>query len=386
MQTYLYIDTIPKLLVKPFSELVYQILSGERKSDKAFELFFKQNKITDAVQKKRYRDYVFTLIYNWYLIEYNFPTQAKNPLKLINQLNKQNKLALNLSADEWVNLGLPKFFYELLKADWPDYYTIIAESIKQLPPIYLRVNTLLNYTIEELSHWLSENKINYSITTQPVQSIKITDAINIYQTDYFKKGAYEQQDIASQLVSVMVNPQPGERVADCCAGNGGKTLHIANLMKNKGTLISFDVNAKKLRVLQTRLKKLNIQNTQVKLVETTKVLKKLHQTFDKVLIDAPCSGSGVYRRNPESKFYFTNNMLQHLLLKQQTILEQYAPLTKPGGKLVYATCSVLKCEGELQIKSFLDKHLEFELIEEKRIFPFHFDCDGFYIASLAKRK
>jgi 16S rRNA (cytosine967-C5)-methyltransferase len=145
-----------------------------------------------------------------------------------------------------------------------------------------------------------------------------------------------------------------------CAGAGGKTLHIAALMKNKGSLLACDISEKKLLELKTRAIRAGVSNLRVLHIEGTKSIKRLYDTFDAVLIDAPCSGTGVIRRNPDSKWKMTEEELERLKGIQSEILKLYSKLVKPGGRLLYATCSLLAGENSNQIDGFLNEHSEFE--------------------------
>ena len=190
------------------------------------------------------------------------------------------------------------------------------------------------------------------------------------------------QDAASQMVAPFVDPKPGMRVADACAGAGGKSLHLANLMENKGQIISMDIHQWKLNELKKRAKRNGAHNIQTKLIDSSKVLKRFHKSFDRVLIDAPCSGLGVLKRNPDAKYNIDSAFIERVQKEQKEILNAYANLLKPDGILIYVTCSILPSENELQIQSFLNENPNFELIEEKHLLPSITGFDGFYMAKM----
>ena len=188
------------------------------------------------------------------------------------------------------------------------------------------------------------------------------------------------------MVAEYLKVEPGMVVVDCCAGAGGKTLHLSALMKNKGKLVAMDIYESKLKKLKVRAKRNGAHNINIKVIESTKPIKKLHNSADRVLIDAPCSGLGVLRRNPDSKWKLQPEFIDNIKKIQQDILQQYSKMVKPKGKMVYATCSVLPSENETQIKTFLksESGTDFTFIKDKKILAHETGYDGFYMALLEK--
>ena len=197
-------------------------------------------------------------------------------------------------------------------------------------------------------------------------------------------GFFEVQDAVSQMVAPFLNVSPGMRVVDACAGAGGKSLHLATIMKNKGKLISLDIGAPKLEELKKRTRRAGVSIIEPKLVDTTKVIKRLHGTADRLLLDVPCSGLGVLRRNPDAKWKTSAADIERVKQQQSEILVKYSPILKPGGIMVYATCSILPSEGESQVRNFLSNNPNWSLIAEKRYSPDIYEGDGFYMAQLKK--
>jgi 16S rRNA (cytosine967-C5)-methyltransferase len=185
-----------------------------------------------------------------------------------------------------------------------------------------------------------------------------------------------------------MNLEPGLRVVDACAGAGGKTLHIASLMENKGQIIALDIYGNKLNELKRRAKRNGAFNIETRAIETTKVIKKLYDQADRVLIDAPCSGLGVLRRNPDAKWKLQPEFIEEIKKTQQDILQQYSRIVKPGGQLVYATCSILPSENEKQIQDFLASEFgkEFTFARDKKVLSHKSGYDGFYMALLEREK
>ena len=174
------------------------------------------------------------------------------------------------------------------------------------------------------------------------------------------------------------------RVIDTCAGAGGKTLHLSALMENKGQIIATDIYESKLKKLKIRTRRAGAHNITTKVIESTKVIKKMRDTADRVLIDAPCSGIGVLRRNPDSKWKLQPEFVEKIIKTQAEILESYSKLVKVGGKLVYATCSILPSENENQVKAFLKNNANFTILKDHKVSPFKSGYDGFYMALLER--
>ena len=214
----------------------------------------------------------------------------------------------------------------------------------------------------------------------------MVERANVFKTEAFKKGYFEVQDASSQLVAAYLDVEPGMKVVDTCAGAGGKTLHLSALMQNKGQIIAMDIYESKLRKLKVRAKRNKAHNIDLKVIDSTKVIKKLHNKADRVLIDAPCSGLGVLRRNPDSKWKLQPEFIDNIKKTQQEVLQNYSKMVKPGGKLVYATCSVLPSENQEQVAKFLNSESgkEFTFVKDKKILASESGYDGFYMALLEK--
>lgn len=186
----------------------------------------------------------------------------------------------------------------------------------------------------------------------------------------FQSGLVEIQDEGSQLVAAMVGATPGMRVADWCAGAGGKTLALAGVMANRGQIVACDVSASRLDGAVRRLRRAGVHNVERHLVEAgDKWLKRRAGTFDRVLVDAPCTGTGTWRRNPDARLRLNETDLAALLPKQAGILDKAQSLVRKGGRLVYATCSLLEEENEAQVTSFLLRHADFAVIPLARAWP-----------------
>lgn len=258
-------------------------------------------------------------------------------------------------------------------------------ALNQEAGVILRVNTLKTSSRELISKLEEEGIIAEQVEAVP-NAIKLAERKNVFTTEAFRQGLFEVQDASSQLVAPFLDPKPGMRVVDACAGAGGKSLHLACLMENKGQIIALDIYPQKLKELKRRTRRNGIHNVETRLVDSTKVIKKLKAGADRVLIDAPCSGLGVLRRNPDAKWKLSPGFLKEIQRKQREILQDYSALVKPGGKLVYATCSVLPSENEQQVQHFLStpSGKEFTLLREQQILVHQSGNDGFYMALLER--
>jgi len=218
-------------------------------------------------------------------------------------------------------------------------------------------------------------------------------------------GWFEVQDTASQIAAALSNVQPGEQVADMCAGAGGKTLALAALMKNQGRLVAHDVDRHRLRPIFERAMRAGA--TCIDVVAADQVSTLVEKSFDCVVIDAPCSGTGAWRRKPETKWKLTRKTLDQRMRDQQSVLAGGAALVKSGGRLVYITCSILPCENTVQVKQFLDANKDFKIIPYAQqwaraiggkapisadgstdtllLTPKQHDVDGFFVAVMQRQ-
>ncbi|WP_406043170.1 RsmB/NOP family class I SAM-dependent RNA methyltransferase [Succinimonas sp.] len=286
-------------------------------------------------------------------------------------------------ADKIPNLkyGCPVWLDEFGKKELGERWETEKPCFAKEPRRFIRANTLKT-TREELRNMLAAEKVKTRECALP-DALEVLDSSAIFKTEAFKKGLFEQQDIGSQEIPLFLDPQPGNKVIDACAGAGGKTLYLSALMKGKGSIIAMDDKDWKLNELKLRARKAGAHNIETRLIDTTKVIKRQHGKADCVLLDVPCSGSGVLKRNPESKWTDSTDSIRELTEIQTDILNRYSKMTKVGGILVYSTCSIFPCEDHNQIAAFLEHNPDFELVAEKTVYPSQ-GGDGFYMAKLKR--
>ena len=283
------------------------------------------------------------------------------------------------SIPDWMDeLGVKELGEEI----WTKELAAQNEQAK----VILRVNRLKT-TKEKLRAILMDLNIETEFHKDYPDALILTERANVFLTDAFKDGLFEVQDASSQLVAYFLDVKPGMRVVDTCAGAGGKTLHLASLMENKGQLIAMDLYESKLKQLKIRAKRNGAFNIEPRVIESTKTIKKLHEKADRVLIDAPCSGLGVLKRNPDSKWKLQPEFIENIKKIQAEVLENYSKIVKPGGKLVYATCSVLPSENQEQIKHFLSTEIgkEFTFVKDRKVLAHEVGFDVFYMALLERK-
>lgn len=255
-------------------------------------------------------------------------------------------------------------------------------ALNEIAPVVLRTNTLKINKVD-LQARLEEESIETIVLDAYPDALVLAERQNIFGSPTFKEGLFEVQDAGSQAVSPFLRIAPGMRVIDACAGAGGKTLHLAALMKNKGRIIAMDTEQWKLDELQKRARRAGVSNMEAKVIESGKTIKRQANTADRLLLDVPCSGMGVLKRNPDAKWKLSLEFIDKVRELQQHIIRDYCDMLKPGGLMVYSTCSILPSENENQVRQFLSENKGFELLEEKHIYPSE-GFDGFYMALIKK--
>jgi 16S rRNA (cytosine967-C5)-methyltransferase len=301
-----------------------------------------------------------------------------------------------------VACDLPDWLYAALEAQFgADEVHRLAAVLNQPAPLDLRVNTLKTSRQALLERLAADGIAAQPGTLSPV-AVRLRDKPALAGHPLFLEGAFEVQDEGSQLLGYLVEPRRGEMVVDLCAGAGGKTLLLGALMKNTGRLYAFDVSDKRLIKLKPRLARSGLSNVHPARIEHERdsKIKRLAGKVHRVLVDAPCSGLGTLRRNPDLKWRQSEASVAELTLKQAAILDAAAKLVRPGGRVVYATCSLLAAENEHIVDAFLARHPDFSLIpassvlarqgidlagDKLQLLPHRHHTDGFFAAVLDKK-
>lgn len=387
-------------------------LEGERgyHADKVIERLFQTNRKLGARDRRFLAEAIYDIVRWWRLLSYcagvnesgtikeselgriigawlivtdrelpDWPEFAEVETADVQKKHKEAKAipSVRESVPDWLyELGLD----ELGEERWHE----VLFQLNHQAPVVLRANRL-KIDREELMRKLSQEGIETTLAAGTTDGLILKERKNVFTTESFKLGYFEVQDGASQQAAVKLDPQTSERVIDACAGAGGKSLHIAALMRNKGKVIAMDVHAKKLEELRKRSARAGADIIETRLIDSTKVIKRLEKSADRVLLDVPCSGLGVLRRNPDTKWKLTRDELHRLHALQKEILSSYSRMLKPGGRLVYATCSILPSENSKQVEWFLSENAEaWKLLEQVQYWPGENGYDGFYVAVLER--
>lgn len=301
-----------------------------------------------------------------------------------------------------VRCDLPDWLYARLEAQFgADEVLRLAQALNQPAPLDLRVNTLKTNRAALLAQFAAEGIAAVPGSLSPL-AIRLRDKPALARHPLFLAGAFEVQDEGSQLLGYLLEPRRGEMVVDFCAGAGGKTLLLGALMKNTGRLYAYDVSDKRLARLKPRLARSGLSNVHPVRIEHERDarIKRLAGKVDRVLVDAPCSGLGTLRRNPDLKWRQGEDSVAELAVKQASILDAAARLVRPGGRVVYATCSLLTAENEAVVDAFLAGHADFTLAsaaqvlarhgvvlegDTLRLVPHRHHTDGFFAAVLDRK-
>lgn len=282
-----------------------------------------------------------------------------------------------------VRESVPDWLDELGEKEVPDWDHEI-HALNQDSTVYLRVNTLKAEKQEVITALEKEGVETEEVDGVP-DALSLKKRRKLDHLKSFKKGYFEIQDAGSQQIAEFLKVEPGSYVIDACAGAGGKSLYLAALMRNDGSILAMDVEGRKLKELNARARRNGAKIISTELVNT-QALEKYKEKADFLLLDVPCSGTGVLKRNPDAKWKLKPTFVEEIKAVQYDILTRYTRMLKPGGTLVYATCSLLRSENEEQVSRFLDQNADFELIKEKRVSPAQTGFDGFYMAKMKRMK
>ena len=394
---------IHKPLLNGIANALAQIFNENRYSDKVLEKLFKQNKQWGSRDRKFVAESIYDIVRHYRLLSqlansknnYWFITSVYFVLKNIElpewpefkHLNKEQVIFEYKALAN--NFGVFNSYSEELETTCmeelgKDIWQREALAMNQMAEVAMRVNTLKTNT-SDLQKKLEQEEIE----TEQIPSIKnalvLKKRSNLFTNKYFKEGLFEIQDPGSQKIVEFCAAQPGNFVIDACAGAGGKSLALAAEMKNKGRIISMDVAQWKLDELTKRAKRAGVFNLEPKVIDQAKVIEKYKEKADIVLLDVPCSGLGVLKRNPDTKWKFNKATLEKTKELQAQILNDYSTMVKPGGHLIYSTCSILPSENRQQVDAFLGNNDIFTFVSENTIYPSE-GFDGFYMSKLKRNK
>ena len=306
----------------------------------------------------------------------------------------------------WISGNYPEWLHMTLQRRFGKDLTLEMAALQKRAPVDLRINHLKS-NLAEVTATLAADEIPVSRGRYIPTALRLEDRRVMTTHTLYRDGAIEIQDESSQLVALLCTAKPGHQVIDYCAGAGGISLALASAMENKGQILAFDISPRRLRPLRDRLHRAGVRNIRVHALGDPAARSLLNERAgkaDRVLLDVPCSGSGAWRRNPESKWRLTAEQRGEFTRIQSEILDQAAALVAPGGLLIYATCSILTEENEDRIRAFLVRHNDFELLPVSEVWanvigspcptaepcmqltPARNSTDGFFVAVLVRKK
>ena len=363
----------PKALLEASADLVGLVLKFDHPADQVVSRFFRDHREFGPRERATLAETVYTVLRKKLLFDHLSPSGTGSKERRMAILGFHGprdflKSALNEVEKRWLDNcdavkpddlldrhrhNLPEWLVKPLKAQLGDEFWALAESLQQPAPLDLRVNTLHDKRAD-VQKELSLAGIKAVATPFSPWGLRIDGKPALTKVDAFARGAIEVQDEGSQLLALLLDAKRGEMVVDFCAGAGGKTLAIGATMRNTGRLYAFDTSAHRLDALKPRLARSKLSNVHPAAIahERDERIKRLAGKIDRVLVDAPCSGLGTLRRNPDLKWRQSQQSVEELTAKQTAILQSSARLVKSGGRLVYATCSVLPEENEAVAAAF----------------------------------
>jgi 16S rRNA (cytosine967-C5)-methyltransferase len=374
----------PQDLLQHAQQLVKLVLRFEYPADSVVSRYFRENRQLGMRERAALAETVYVLIRQKPLLQH-LAQSGSGPMErrlavlawqadaraLLPMLSEQERAWLDrihridmYAMPEPLRHNLPEWLVEPLKSQLNDEeFWELAEALDHSAPLDLRVNTL-KIKREQAQQQLAQSGIQSSLTPYSPWGLRVLGKPALNKHPLFLDGSVEVQDEGSQLLALLVAPKRGDMVVDFCAGAGGKTLALGAAMRNTGRLYAWDVSAHRLDALKPRMARSGLSNVHPAAIahERDARVKRLYGKVDRVLVDAPCSGLGTLRRNPDLKWRQTPQSIQELAEKQQHILASACQLLKPGGSLVYATCSLLPAENEVIAQQFEQEHPQFERV------------------------
>lgn len=382
---------ITKLVVDELARALAVILKFDGPADVLMKLFFKSNPMLGMRERSLIAEGIYYALRHYATLRAAMrpimPSQAAR-LSALTVLARQHGLEalseqtigqeagplkniLNTPLDtlpRHVQAELPQWMFDLIEAQYDDS-AALYQAMMEGAPLDLRVN-LLKTTRDEVLEELARNGVAAQPMPYSPDGVRLVNKPALTRWSIYQDGLVDVQDEGSQLIARLLTPRRREMICDFCAGAGGKTLALGALMRSTGSLYAFDVNQKRLMGLGPRMRRAGLTNVHPSAIrsEQDPKIKRLRGKFDRVLVDAPCTGTGTLRRNPDLKWRLSPDELHRINDIQKKVLESAATLVKPGGRLVYATCSLLKRENQDVVEAFLAAHPEWHLVPAKEVF------------------
>ncbi len=420
-------------LIGHVTELSQEINRSDRPADRIIDYFFRERKYLGSKDRRFISETIYGMLRHRTRIDWGIASSgvSASPLfQCLTYLVLDHKMSIQQIASEvnvteeelaaveqHVNavpvmktgreaMAVQYSFQEWMLEEWErtvgtDQLASLCGILNTQAPMTMRVNTL-KISRDECRRRLADEGVETETTELSPFGLNLKRRINLFQLQSFKDGLFEVQDEGSQLLALLVDPKPKSKVIDACAGAGGKALALAAIMENRGEIFALDVHSFRLDELQKRVRRSGVDTIRTTVIRENETIEQFVGFADYVLVDAPCTGTGTIRRNPGMKWTVSQTMVAELCVKQSSILELNSAYVKSGGRLVYATCSLIRRENQDVVEQFLTAHPEFELVEPSavlarydlshiargkyfQLMPHQNNTDGFF-AAVMKRK
>ncbi len=421
-------------LIGHVTEVYAEVLVSTKPADRIIDLFFRERKYLGSNDRRFISETFYGMLRHKKRIEWSLTSiddKRTNLFACIAYLFLDHKMSVEslaaevdvpvnvlTSVERVVNtvpildsdistLATQYSFQEWMITRWKEYFggeelEPLCSVLNTQAPMTIRVNTIKS-SLDECRHKLLNEGIETDRGRLSPVALHLKRRVNAFQLQAFKDGEFEMQDEGSQLLAMLVDPKPKSKVIDACAGAGGKALAMATIMNNRGEIFALDVNSFRLDELQKRIKRSGVDTIRIRKVREDETIPEFVGSADYVLVDAPCTGTGTIRRNPGMKWSVSEKMVLELRDKQHSILTLNSQYVKPNGRLVYATCSLIREENEWVVEQFLSEHPDFELVPPSsvmeryglaslankkyfQLLPHHYNTDGFFAAVMKRLK
>jgi 16S rRNA (cytosine967-C5)-methyltransferase len=419
-------------LIGHVTEIYADVIASPKPADRLIDLFFRERKYLGSKDRRFISETVYGILRNKRKIEYCLQSVHDNRTNLLSCLaylfldKKYSVESLSVEVDVPIDIlllieqninskpaiistleatAIQYSFQDWMIQEWNEYFgtsevDALCTALNTQAPMTIRVNTIKT-SVEECQRKMLLEGIETERAQYAPHALHLKKRTNVFQLQAFKDGLFEVQDEGSQLLAMLVDPKPKSKVLDACAGAGGKALAMASIMNNRGEIFAFDIHSTRLEELKKRIRRSGVDSIRTKTIVENEVSEGFIGAADFVLVDAPCTGTGTIRRNPGMKWSVNEQMVKELREKQLAILTLNSQYVKIGGRLVYATCSLIRDENENIIEQFLETHKNFELVNPSSILqrynlagmtdnkyfqllPHKFNTDGFF-AGVMKR-
>ncbi len=391
-------------------ELISDIFADKKPADNIINEYIRARKYIGSKDRRFICEEVWNIIRNRLKLEFDCQsTEArkillwyiKDKLASVFDGSKYGLQPLNNEEEKWLQTENNTPYPPHVEAECPQWLFEQINNLdfcKELNKPATADFRAHNHSPEEIINRLRQEGVDAVPTPYSPKGFRLSERVNINNLATYQEGMFEVQDEASQIAAILCDVKPEHKIIDYCCGAGGKSLALSDILQNNGKIIAHDISTQRLEAIKPRMARLGIKN-----IELTDIIAGSDKEFDRFIIDAPCSGTGTWRRSPDAKFRLTPEMLKYLNKTQMEILEIAAPKVKSGGRIIYITCSVLKSENEDIITRFTQAHPEFSLIDISQIWSRYIDTpyphhnlqmlrmsplttntDGFFICILQK--